>query len=106
MCPSRTRESFADPLEVFGAPDKSDKATAVRSTSFSACCDPVVSRKNFDLLNNTQVDKIVIDKSRIVALTATRVKLIKNGGTAQIQAFARNEVILAAGGVFTLHFLM
>ncbi|KAF9694077.1 hypothetical protein EKO04_008004 [Ascochyta lentis] len=100
------KEGFVDPVGVYFTPNTINKATAMRSTSRSAYYDPIVSRKNLKLLINTHVDEIIFESNKNGTLTATGVKFTKNGSSNQTQAFARKEVVLAAGGVFTPHLLM
>ncbi|CBX96382.1 similar to choline dehydrogenase [Plenodomus lingam JN3] len=100
------REGFAQPVGVYWSPNSINKASATRSTSRSAYYDPITSRQNLKLMANTHVDEIVFDRNRAGALTAVGVKLTPNRGGKTVQVFARKEVILAAGGVFTPHLLM
>ncbi|KAF3043720.1 hypothetical protein E8E12_008495 [Didymella heteroderae] len=51
-------------------------------------------------------DNVTFDNSSADVLTATGVKYMPRGSQQQMQAVARKEVILAAGGVFTPHLLM
>jgi choline dehydrogenase-like flavoprotein len=99
-------EGFADPIGIFWSPNSVNKATATRSTSRSAYFDPIVSRRNLKLLTKTHVDEIIFHNSSAGALTASGVKYTPRGSQQQMQALARKEVILAAGGVFSPHLLM
>lgn len=65
-----------------------------------------MSRKNLKLLHNTHVDEITFHNGSAGELTAAGVKYTPRASQQQVQALARKEVILAAGGVFTPHLLM
>jgi len=100
------KEGFNDPVGVYWSPNSINKKTVTRSTSRSAYYDPIVSRKNLELLTNTHVDEITFEKNRAGALVATGVKYTPRQTNKQTEVFAAKEVILAAGGVFTPHLLM
>lgn len=99
-------KGFADPVGVYWSPNSIDRATATRSTARSAYCDPVVARRNLRLLTNIHVDKVIVEKNTFASLIATGVKFTSRHSKKQALAFARKEVILTAGGVFTPHLLM
>lgn len=97
-------EGFVRPLGTFWTPNSIDNSTKERCHARKAYYDPVASRENLYLLTNTHVDEIIFAEED--KLAASGVKLTNNADGSQKSVYAKNEVILAAGGVFTPHLLM
>ncbi|KAH7413908.1 choline dehydrogenase [Phaeosphaeria sp. MPI-PUGE-AT-0046c] len=97
-------EGFARPIGTFWFPNSIDNSTKERCHARKAYYDPVASRNNLHLLTNTHVDEIIFEEG--AKLTARGVKLTNNADASKTLVYAKKEVILAAGGVFTPHLLM
>jgi choline dehydrogenase-like flavoprotein len=97
-------EGFAKPLGTFWTPNSIDNSTKARCHARKAYYDPVQQRPNLHLLINTHADHVIFQDSEKVA--ASGVKITSNVDSSTASVYAKNEVILAAGGVFTPHLLM
>lgn len=100
------KEGFASPLGAFWTPNTINSATASRSDARITYYNPVQSRPNLKLLINTHVDEILFSKDTEGHLTAQGFKITSNTDGTMTHVFGSQEVILAAGGVFTPHLLM
>jgi choline dehydrogenase-like flavoprotein len=97
-------EGFARPLGTFWTPNSIDNSTTARCHARKAYYDPIQRRPNLHLLMNTHADKIIFEgREKIVA---SGVKITSNADSSTASVYAKNEVILAAGGVFTPHLLI
>ncbi|KAF2748574.1 GMC oxidoreductase [Sporormia fimetaria CBS 119925] len=98
-------EGYKRPVGVFWTPNTIDNTTKERCSAKTAYYDPIKSRPNLRLLTNTHVDQILFeDKGK--KLTAIGVKATTSGSSSPASFYARREVILAAGAIFTPHLLM
>ncbi|KAH7067876.1 choline dehydrogenase [Paraphoma chrysanthemicola] len=97
-------EGFARPIGTFWTPNSIDNSTKERCHARKAYYDPVQNRPNLHLLTQTHVEQITFRESK--KLVASGVQLKSTSGSSTAIAFATQEVILAAGGVFTPHLLM
>ena len=97
-------EGFLSPIGAFWTPNSYDNATGTRSHARKTYYDPVKARSNLKLLTGTRVNKILLENhgygsnSGLVA-KGVRMASRENGAVAEV--YAKKEVILAAGGVFT-----
>jgi choline dehydrogenase-like flavoprotein len=98
------REGYASPIGPFWAPTTIDNTTKERHHARKAYYDPVKNRANLDLLTSTHVDEILFKNHRTP--TASGVKVTSNVDSQTAFLYAKREIILAAGGVFTPHLLM
>lgn len=73
-----------------------DPATETRSHSRKAYYDPVASRSNLNLVTGTTVNEILFDGP-----TANGIQCVSRADQSVTTVFAKREVIMAAGGVFT-----
>ncbi|KAH8671782.1 choline dehydrogenase-like protein [Tricladium varicosporioides] len=99
------QEGFSDPIGAFWCPNDIDNATATRSHARIAYYDPVQNRTNLKLLTGTRVNRVLIENS-YGGLEAKGVQMVSKADGSVAEVYARKEVILAAGGVFTPHLLM
>ncbi|KAI4622507.1 uncharacterized protein J4E87_006449 [Alternaria ethzedia] len=97
-------EGLTRPIGTFWTPNSIDNSTKQRSHARRAYYDPVQTRSNLHLMTNTHVDEILFKNS--TTLVASGVKYTSNAESLKASVFAKKEVILAAGGVFTPHLLM
>ncbi|PSN59910.1 alcohol oxidase [Corynespora cassiicola Philippines] len=97
-------EGFSRPLGLFWVPNAIDNSTQERCHARKAYYDPVKARPNLLLLTNTHVEKILFTNNSSLAASGIRMK--SNIDATTSFAFARKEVILAAGSIFTPHLLM
>ncbi|CAG8952337.1 hypothetical protein HYFRA_00001083 [Hymenoscyphus fraxineus] len=98
-------EGFADPVGAYWCPSDIDNRTATRSSSRAAYYDAAANRTNLRLLIGTRVNQILIENDN-GKLIAKGVQMVSRANNAVATAYARNEVILAAGAVFTPQILM
>lgn len=98
-------EGFADPIGAYWCPSDIDNRTATRSSSRAAYYDPAANRTTLKLLTGTRVNQIIIDNDH-GKLIAKGVQMVSRADNTVTKAYARKEVILAAGGVFTPQILM
>lgn len=81
----------------FWSPSSINGKTSTRTSSLYAYYDQVSDRKNLKLLAKHQVTEVVFDKD----LTATGVKALNRDDEQYVTFDAKEEVILAAGAIFT-----
>lgn len=99
-----SKEGFSKPIGIFWTPNSIDNTTKERCHARKAYYDPVISRANLHLLPNTHVDKITFKKGK--KLVANGVQITSNDDHSTTFIYAKKEVIMAAGSVFTPHILM
>jgi choline dehydrogenase-like flavoprotein len=99
-----SQEGFARPIGSFWTPNSIDNSTRERCHARKAYYDPVQKRPNLHLLPNTHVDEIIFKKGN--KLAANGVKITSNTDSKKASVYAKKEVIMAAGSVFTPHLLM
>jgi choline dehydrogenase-like flavoprotein len=93
----RREMNAGDGPGLYWAPLTIDGHDKTRVTSRKAYYDPVFStRSNLELLTGHTVTRIHFQK-----LTATGVRIVSRADNATFDAFARKEVILAAGAIHT-----
>lgn len=102
---SKPQEGFADPIGTYWSPSTIDNATATRSHARKTYYDPIQSRPNLKLFTGTHTDRIVFDTTS-ESITAVGVEITSRVNGSSTYIHARQEVILAAGGIFTPHLLM
>ncbi|OAP57251.1 hypothetical protein AYL99_07989 [Fonsecaea erecta] len=74
-------------------------ANWTRSYSRSGYLDPLPPRRNYDVVANAQVTRILFNNTSGGNLTAHAVEYVLNGGGAKLTVGVNKEVILAAGTV-------
>jgi len=99
------KEGFTDAVGAYWTPNDIDNKTATRSHARTTYYDPVSKRTNLKLLTRTKVTEILFD-SEGGKLVAKGVEILSNVNSSTAEVYARKEVILAAGGIFTPHLLM
>ncbi|KAF2134343.1 GMC oxidoreductase [Dothidotthia symphoricarpi CBS 119687] len=72
-----------------------------RSQAKNAYYDPVKSRSNLVLITGKRVNEILFDQSLLTGLKAKGVQFVSRSDQSVKQVYAKREVILAAGAVFT-----
>ncbi|RMZ84632.1 hypothetical protein DV737_g1239, partial [Chaetothyriales sp. CBS 132003] len=70
-----------------------------RSYSRSGYLDPLPHRKNYDVLVNAQVLRILFNDTSASNLTASAVQYTRDDGTTKLSVKVKKEVILAGGSV-------
>lgn len=79
--------------------------TQTRSHARNAYYDPVESRNNLVLVTGKTVNEILFKQGRFTGYTANGVQYKTRDNGSLERVFARREVILAAGSIFTPHLL-
>ncbi|EMC96648.1 hypothetical protein BAUCODRAFT_148224 [Baudoinia panamericana UAMH 10762] len=85
---------------VFWVPNSEDPTTETRSDARTAYYDPVVNRTNLHLVTGTQVNRILFEGK-----TAVGVSMTSRDTNETVSAYASEEVVLAAGAIFSPHIL-
>ena len=85
---------------VFWVPNSEDPANQTRSDARTAYYDPAVNRTNLHLVTGTKVNKVLFQDK-----TAIGVQMTSRGDNTTVSAYARHEVVMAAGPIFSAHVL-
>ncbi|KAF2473380.1 alcohol oxidase [Lindgomyces ingoldianus] len=85
-----------DGVGAYWIPTALDPKTMTRSHARTAYYDPVKTRSNLKLVTGQTVNEILFN-----GLTATGVQFVSRADKTVTKAYAKREVIMAAGGVFT-----
>jgi len=85
---------------VFWVPNSEDPTTETRSDAKTAYYDPVASRKNLHLVTGTKVDKVTFRGK-----TADGIQMTSREDNTTVFAYAKKEVIMAAGPIFSSNLL-
>jgi choline dehydrogenase-like flavoprotein len=93
-------EGFANPVGVYWLPNDIDNATATRSHARITYYDPIQTRSNLKLLTGTKVNKLLFDDD-IGRFVAKGVRITSRNDNSVANVYAKKEVILAAGAIFT-----
>ncbi|KAF2272790.1 choline dehydrogenase-like protein, partial [Westerdykella ornata] len=98
-------EGYASPIGTFWTPNTIDNSTQERCHARRAYYDPVKERRpKLHLLTNSHADEILFADGSLP--TAKGIKVTSNADLQTASIYAKREVILAAGGVYTPHLLM
>ncbi|KAG9235542.1 choline dehydrogenase-like protein [Amylocarpus encephaloides] len=100
------REGFSDPIGAYWIPSDINTKNWTRCSAREAYYDPASIRSNFKLLTGTRVNKILFGSHGRKKLVAKGVQMVSRADNSVAKVYARNEVILAAGGIFTPQLLM
>lgn len=79
--------------------------TQTRSHARNAYYDPIKSRNNLVLVTGKTVNEVLFNQGLLTGLTAKGVQFVSRSDKSVKQVYAKREVILAAGAVFTPHLL-
>lgn len=93
---TKIKEGASGVPGVFWVADSIDPVLQTRSSARTAYYDPIVNRTNLHLLTGSYVKELILSN-----LTAEGVKIISRADNSTTLAFAKEEVILAAGAVHT-----
>lgn len=86
---------------AFWVPTALQPKTQTRSHARNAYFDPVKSRSNLVLVTGKRVNEILFDQGLFTGLKAKGVQFVSSSDDSVKRVWARREVILAAGAVFT-----
>ncbi|KAF2206009.1 choline dehydrogenase-like protein [Delitschia confertaspora ATCC 74209] len=89
-----------DAVGAYWVPNSLNPKTETRSHARNSYFDPIVSRKNLKLLTGQRVNEILFK-----GLTANGVQMVSRADNKTTKVYAKKEVILAAGAIFTPHLL-
>lgn len=74
-------------------------SNGTRSYSRTGYLDPLPDRKNYDVLANAHVTRLIFDDSTSTNLTASAVEYTSDNGTTKSTVKVKKEVILAGGTI-------
>jgi choline dehydrogenase-like flavoprotein len=86
---------------AYWIPTALQPGTQTRSEARNSYYDPVKSRSNLVLATGKTVNEILFDQGILTGLKAKGVQFVSRSDKSTKQVYARKEVILAAGAVFT-----
>jgi choline dehydrogenase-like flavoprotein len=86
---------------AYWVPTSLQPGTQTRSDARTSYWEPVKSRKNLILATGRTVNEILFDQGVFTGLKAKGVQYVSRADKSVKQVFAKQEVILAAGAVFT-----
>lgn len=95
--PTPVEHASGQAVGAYWYPTALDPTTETRSHSRNAYYDPVASRPNLKLITGQRVTEILFDSK----LSATGVQFQSQSDQSVSKVYAKREVILAAGGIFT-----
>lgn len=95
--PTPREHANGNAVGAFWTPATLDARLAIRSHAKNAYYDPVSSRKNLRLLTGQTVIRVLINDN----LRAKGVKMVSRADNSTSTAYARKEVIMAAGAIYT-----
>lgn len=90
---------------AFWIPTALQPKTQTRSHARNAYYDPVQGRSNLVLITGKTVNEILFKQGLFTGYTATGVQYKSRSDGSVKQVYARREVILAAGSIFTPHLM-
>ena len=85
---------------MFWVPNSEDPTTETRSDARTAYYDPAANRTNLHLVTATKVDKVLFQGT-----TAIGIQMTGRNDNTTVSAYARHEVVVAAGPLFSANVL-
>lgn len=99
--PLPKEHASGDAVGAYWVPTALQPKTQTRSDARNGYYDPIKSRKNLILATGKTVNEILFDHSRATGYKAKGVQYVSRSDKSVKQVYAKREVIMAAGSVFT-----